>query len=100
MVHNLERARGAVTPSERSLDALLSDWATWDDTYRFVQDRNPQYVASNLVDTTFSGMGLNLIVYLDPSGTVVWGQGFDSRVGTATPLPRGDHDASWPRTRH
>jgi diguanylate cyclase (GGDEF)-like protein len=89
MVQNLERARGAVTATERSMDSMLSGWATWDDTYRFMADRNPEYIASNLVDTTFSGMELNLIVYLDPGGAVVWGQGFDRQAGTATPLPEG-----------
>ena len=42
------------------LDSFTNDWAAWDDTYRFMQDRDPIYIESNLVDQTFVGNRLNL----------------------------------------
>ncbi len=38
------------------------DWAAWDDTYAFVQDGNPRYVEANLMDETFVGARLDLMI--------------------------------------
>ena len=45
-----------------SLDVFVQDWASWDDTYEYVLDRNEEYIESNLVDETFTGANLNLMM--------------------------------------
>jgi len=44
------------------LDALAWDWATWDDTYAFVLDGNPQYIESNLPDSIFTDQSLCALI--------------------------------------
>jgi sensor domain CHASE-containing protein len=43
-----------------TLGVLTRDWATWDDTYFFVQNWNQVYIDSNLVNQTYINTGLTL----------------------------------------
>jgi diguanylate cyclase (GGDEF)-like protein/PAS domain S-box-containing protein len=60
-----------------SLDKTADDWAAWDDTYEFIDDRNQEYIDTNLVDGTFTGLQLNLMLYIDKDGQIVFGRAFD-----------------------
>jgi PAS domain S-box-containing protein len=71
---DLERCVRALNREIYHLDSFTNDWATWDDTYRFMQDRDPIYIESNLVDQTFVDNRLNLIYIITPKGEIVWGQ--------------------------
>jgi len=53
------------------------DWAQWDATYAYMEDRNQSYVDSNLVESTFSVNDINIILYYDTSGKLVQGQAYD-----------------------
>ena len=33
-----------------ALKANTRDYAAWDDTYQFVQDKNPEYIDNNFID--------------------------------------------------
>ncbi len=70
-----------------TLNATAGDYAGWDDTYAFIQDRNDSYVRSNLVDATFVQNRLNLIMLVDPSGSLVYGQGYDLQARKGEPVP-------------
>jgi len=45
---NISRAYDTLASRIDDLSVKLSDWAQWDDTYDFVQDRNEEYVDVNL----------------------------------------------------
>jgi len=70
-----------------NLGAVAEDWATWDDTYAFVQDANPAYVQSNLVAGTSTTLRLNLMVFLDASGRIVEARAFDLANAEEAPVP-------------
>ncbi|HEX9896358.1 MAG TPA: CHASE4 domain-containing protein [Dehalococcoidales bacterium] len=55
-----------------SLDIMNHDWAAWDDTYIFAQDRNQDYLDSNTTDQTMINAGLNLIAIMDSSGQTIF----------------------------
>ncbi len=74
---NLDRGLNAIENDAENLQILVKDWATWDDTYQYIQDRNERYIESNLVDDTFSNARLNFMVYFDSEGDVVFQRGFD-----------------------
>lgn len=86
---NVGRALSALGDRLASLDAVVEDWATWDDTYDFMEDKNTKYIESNLGDLTFSNLGLNVVLYIDTSGQIVFGKGFDLNEGKPIPIPRG-----------
>ncbi|MFC1760828.1 CHASE4 domain-containing protein [Planctomycetota bacterium] len=56
-----------------------ADWAAWDDTYQFVEDLNGKYAQSNLVDDAFISLQVDLMVFCNNSGEIVWSRVFDWR---------------------
>lgn len=67
----------ALDAESEALFAVTYDWAAWDDTYQFVGDANQAYIASNLVNETFTGSRLNLMIFYGENGSVVYAGGYD-----------------------
>ncbi len=76
-----------LTQTEEDFDNRLSDWAAWDDTYQFIQNKNQNYIASNLVPGTLSSLKLNLILYVNADSKLVYGTGFDLNRHRYVPIP-------------
>lgn len=94
--HNLEsqyvrqdvaRALDALDDDLSSLSTSTQDYAEWDDTYSFLETRNPNYLKSNFVDATFAYLRLNLVLLLDTNGEIVFSKGFDLKTETETSIP-------------
>lgn len=66
------RANDALNSEAISLDTFVHDYAVWDDTYAFIQDNNTGYIQSNLIDETFSHSSLNLMMYVNSTGYIVF----------------------------
>ncbi len=86
---NVERVLDALSGNILNLNMLAGDWASWDDTHAFIVDGNDEYIKANLVDSTFPEIDLNLILYIDTSGYIVYGKCFDLGSGTEVPVPVG-----------
>jgi len=84
---NLLRVANAVNDDAESLGILCADWAIWDDTYAFVQDRNQHFITSNLGDLTLIDLNLNALLIFDAKGQLVFGKGMDLDEETATEIP-------------
>ena len=85
---NIERVLNALSDTLSDLDAFNNDWAAWDDTYEFIEDGNDEYIKSNLVDETFTGANLNLMLFLNSSGRIVFGKFFDLDDEKEMPIPQ------------
>lgn len=90
--NDVERFAEALNDDIEELDRFAGDWAPWDDTYTFIQDGNNTYIQSNLHDSTFINMQLNLMLFVNRSGEIVFGSGFDLASGEATPVPQSLYD--------
>ncbi|MFZ5807334.1 MAG: CHASE4 domain-containing protein [Verrucomicrobiota bacterium] len=95
-----ENARSNVIRCEENLkreldhlDKMLHDWATWDDTYQFVQDRNTDYIQSNIVSESLQGSGLDLIYVCDLKGKIILSYTFDYQASQSYHLPELPQDA-------
>ena len=73
---NVKRCLNALSNEVAELDSTASDWAAWDDTYAFIQDANDNYLKSNLVDDTFVNLKLNIMLFVNSTGNVVYPKGF------------------------
>ncbi|MFT5700077.1 MAG: two-component system cell cycle sensor histidine kinase/response regulator CckA [Desulforhopalus sp.] len=64
------RVKSAIENEIDNIGKLAIDWASWDDTYIFVQDHNPRYIESNYPDAmTFSqNSSVDLFAIFDQSG--------------------------------
>jgi len=89
---NVRQTLGAVDGAIDRISVLASDYAGWDDTYQFIVDRNAEFMASNLIDSTFSDTELNLMVFVNERGTVVFSKAFDAVTSreVAVPAPFDD----------
>ncbi|CDM96697.1 response regulator [Limnospira indica] len=70
-----------------NLDTIAQDQAKWDDTYAFINQQNSRYVRSNLANTMFMDLRLNLFILIDSQGQIVFSKGFDINSQTETPIP-------------
>ena len=77
---NLERCEEALKREILHLDALCHDWASWDDTYRFVNELNSEYIEATLVPTTFKNAAINLVHYYSTAGELLWGKTIDLKT--------------------
>ncbi|MBM3176283.1 MAG: PAS domain S-box protein, partial [Chloroflexi bacterium] len=86
---NVERALSALGTEISNIDAIANDWAAWDDSYVFIQDRNQEYLRVNVVDSTFTRLRLNLMLYANTTGQVVFARGFDFNAEQEMPVSQG-----------
>ncbi len=82
---DLARCRGILQREVAMLGAVASDYATWDETYSFVRDRNPEYIESNILPETARNLSINLIAIVDTAGTVVMSRHYDRTVRDFVP---------------
>ena len=85
---NVERVINALKAELESINSLAKDYAGWDDSYRFVQDGNSEFIRKNLDDPNFEQLGMNLIIYLDKGGKWVYSRNFDLQKKLKAPFPK------------
>lgn len=85
---NVERAMSGLSESIADLSRSTADWAAWDDTYAFIENVNEDYIKANLVDGTFSELRLNLMLFVNSSGEIIFGKGFDLIEVKKLPIPK------------
>lgn len=100
---NVKRVLYSFNDDLANLHNITDDWAAWDDTYSFVNGKNKEYVNVNLVDSTFVTLRLNLIMFFDSYGKLIFSKAFDLKEKKAIPMPKSikDHlSADSPLIRH
>jgi sensor domain CHASE-containing protein len=71
-----------------SLRKLSYDWSAWDDTYTFVEDRNQEFIDTNLQAMSLQGIGMNIMMFYNNSLDLVFGVAYD---------PQSENDSSIPQ---
>jgi len=87
VVDNVERACKALTNEMKALDATTSDYAFWDDTYAYLESRDPTYISANFIDQTFLNNRLSVVLLTDTAGQLVYGKAFSLSQVTEIPVP-------------
>lgn len=67
---NLERLRDTYELNLENLSTKLADWSAWDDTYKFVEDGNREYIQSNLVAGTLTNLKIDVMVFTNREASV------------------------------
>ncbi|MDW8269552.1 MAG: PAS domain S-box protein, partial [Anaerolineae bacterium] len=68
------------------LNAILEDWALWDDTYEFIVTKNQYYIDSNLPNVTLTNLRIEFMVFLDKANRVVYAKRVTA-AGSEAPIP-------------
>lgn len=71
------------------LFTVVKDWAPWDDTYRFVQDGNQEFIDNNLMDYTIANLNIDFMVFLDRNGKQVYCKELDPKSRAAVSCSPG-----------
>ncbi|MGF1642477.1 MAG: CHASE4 domain-containing protein [Thiotrichales bacterium] len=74
---NVARAVEAVQRELELLQPSVATWAYWDDTYRFMADRNRGYIESNLNREALESLQVQLLAFYDLDGQRTWGMSVD-----------------------
>jgi len=85
---NVERTLGALSDDVSSLVTMTRDWAAWDDTYNFIENGNEEYIEANPTDATFEGLRVNVMLFINSSGQIVYSKAFDLEQEQGAPVPQ------------
>lgn len=69
---NVQRVVDAYNDKITKLSLMNEDWAEWDSTYRFIEDRNSTYIQENLLDAGLQRVKLDLIAYVNNERQLVF----------------------------
>jgi sensor domain CHASE-containing protein/signal transduction histidine kinase/HAMP domain-containing protein len=86
---NVQRVTDALRYKIDNLATKAADWAQWDDTYRFVVDKNKAYIQSNLSKESLAALKINMIIMLNIKGQLVYGIAFDPEQSVITDVSDG-----------
>ncbi len=80
------RALNALDANLANLDTLAQDHAKWDDTYKFIENKNESYIKSNLVDNTFEDLRLSFFILINQNNQIIYQKGFDLNQQVEVPI--------------
>jgi PAS domain S-box-containing protein len=83
-LRNVSRVQDAVHNELDQLENVVEDWASWDDTWRFVQGRDGRYLEDNLPDSTLASLDLDVMAFYDTRGRLRFG-GVRTSTGDVAP---------------
>ncbi len=83
---NIQNIISVIDNNINVLDTIVANWAGWDDTYNFIGDLNPEYIESNLVDTTFQRIGVNVMLFIRTDGSIAYKKAYDVEAQKELPL--------------
>lgn len=84
---DVERFLDAIENELQVLSKRANDWGAWDDTYKFVSDRNETFQQVNLVDETFTNTDTDFLCFVSSKNEVIWGKCFDHKSHTYHEVP-------------
>lgn len=84
---DVHRCLDALQREIKYLETVTHDWAAWDDTYQFVQEKNESYRRSNLLQQTFLDNRISVILFLNLQKEMIWGEVRSLTNGNRIVLP-------------
>lgn len=94
-INELDRLEHTI---EREIQTLLlsaKDWATWDDTYAFIQGNDDGYAASNFSRNMFEDLDYQFMLFFDRQADLHWIAGIDPASGQYGSCSGHDGDCRW-----
>jgi PAS domain S-box-containing protein len=86
---NISRSQEVIQDRLNNLTVKLSDWANWDDTYAFVEDKNEAYIKSNLTGNALELLKIGRMIFFNARGELVYTISYAPETGVNFLLPQG-----------
>lgn len=74
MLVDINRAQKVIALRQSQLSETAFAWAAWDDAYEYIAAPDPAFIEANLPAETFSNYNFDLMLYIQASGKIVYGQ--------------------------
>lgn len=84
---NVGRVQNAISTEQGYLDYIAQDWACWNDTYAFVDDRNQMFIQENIQNHTLAELKINVMLFVNDSGSLIYAKSVDINTAQETPVP-------------
>lgn len=81
------RAVDAVGNRIDQLALKIPDWSSWDDTYEFINDHNPDYLESNLQPESLQSLAINFMLFYDAKHKLVASEAVNIGTGDNIAIP-------------
>lgn len=72
----VQRAENAIQQQIHEIQRLAYDYGVWDDTYKFTQDENAEYLEGNYVADTFESLAADAILIYNTKKKLLWSSGY------------------------
>ncbi len=86
-IRNAARGVDALSNSVEQLNLKVSDWASWDDTYRFAKDQNKQYIISNLDNEALGNLQIDYMLFFNAKHQLIYVKHVDTDDPSLPSLP-------------
>jgi signal transduction histidine kinase/sensor domain CHASE-containing protein/ActR/RegA family two-component response regulator len=86
---SLDRTGNTLANEFEELQKIARDWGSWDATYDFIQDLNPDYVTGNLNFDSLQTLDVDTMVFLHLSGKIRFSKTYDLAAHEETRLAQG-----------
>jgi len=81
---NVSRVAESLNYLVQNYERKILDWAKWDDTYKFIDDLNEEYIESNLSPSTIQNILIDNILFFGLDGKIK--HSFDSTGGVPSKM--------------
>ena len=89
---NIERAENEIKSEIKTLSSIVQDYAYWDDTYKFANDGNEEYINENLRAEYIDNLSLDTMVFIDNSGKYIYAGHMDESRTKILPVSQSFTD--------
>lgn len=84
---DLARVRNLMNIQIDDINRICGDYASWDDTYAFVNGDKADYIPVNFVAETYENLGINVIIVSDSLMHIIYEGAYDREHQSFIPLP-------------
>lgn len=88
-----QRGTNALQNRIEQLAQKTPDWSAWDDTYKFIQDKNDTYIESNIQAESLQSLSINYMLFFNEKNELVHSTGVSTESGANIPIPKELSDA-------
>ena len=86
VAEHIKRAENVIKQRISSLSQVAIDWGVWDETYKFVESRDNEYIKVNKPEDALSNLHLNAMIFINSEGEIVYAIGKNLDSGEIMPI--------------
>ncbi|MBT0664621.1 PAS domain S-box protein [Geobacter pelophilus] len=87
LINDLRQSLNILNAETQQLSTTAGDYSGWDETYKFAQDENSQFVKNGLGESFYSKLRFNFFFIFNKDGKMLFSRGHDFHANSQKPVP-------------